>query len=346
MQKGEVFSSDLAHDLWPRVWAWIKFLDEYKPSIPFLSGEAGLEIYRAYSIIIRGFPKHLINGTPGTYTLLTTAWKTLLEVRRPERFEVIYMEVNSLVGLLFEAAPQILGEMVESAGGNLHDLASLIVAHMKLATLTPHSSVSRKTLFLMLHRAILLVSKINGAVDVDVALISRGIIPAEVAALASFADATVPDVDDTSIEGVGLPHLLNILEFPPGYPQIRQALKSGLLRLILHRGQKNAVPRLAHTHVKELLTTILPKSTIFRSVLSQLRRSLLDVEDIENCPSFPQSDVFLEWTQFKALANERLRIMDRYDSGAYISWEACHNHKVRIGVLSSSSCLQIDSAEK
>ncbi|KAJ7479390.1 hypothetical protein B0H11DRAFT_1916392 [Mycena galericulata] len=213
----------------------------------------------------------LIGMTPGVSSLLTAAWKVLIDVRGTAQ-EAAYWDVYLL--------------MVEGAGGTLHDLASLLC------------------------------------------------LPS------SFADATLPGVHDTYIEALALPHLLDTLEVPPGYPHIRQALKAGLRHLILHRGQKSgAFPR-NHTHVRELLTVILPKSTIHYAILSQLRQSLLDVQDIEDSPSFSESDVFAEWTSFKDLARQRLDIMDRYDSGSYISWEACHNENIQCAVVKERGVLR------
>ncbi|KAJ7438781.1 hypothetical protein B0H11DRAFT_1934934 [Mycena galericulata] len=286
IRTGEPFSPTLVAELWPRVWVWMKFLADYRSCISFLKDST--QIYRVFSFLINYFAESasdLIGMTPGVSSLLTAAWKVLIDVRGTAQ-EAAYWDVYLLVCRLHTPAQRNLAKMVEGAGGTLHDLASLLC------------------------------------------------LPS------SFADATLPGVHDTYIEALALPHLLDTLEVPPGYPHIRQALKAGLRHLILHRGQKSgAFPR-NHTHVRELLTVILPKSTIHYAILSQLRRSLLDVQDIEDSPSFSESDVFAEWTSFKDLARQRLDIMDRYDSGSYISWEACHNENIQCAVVKERGVLR------
>jgi hypothetical protein len=67
---------------------------------------------------------------------------------------------------------------------------------------------------------------------------------------------------------------------------------------------------------------------LLHSVLSQLQKALVNVEDMQASLVLKESDIFSEWTSFVNLAQERLTLMKHFDSEDYICQEACYNMKV------------------
>ncbi|KAJ7904913.1 hypothetical protein B0H13DRAFT_2510022 [Mycena leptocephala] len=287
LETANPFSKELAVDFWPRISKWIVFLHTYRDSIPVLLAPDPVVTHTTFAVIINSLVR------------LDTDM------------------IDEIPGIRMESSALYLPEIIEGAGGTLHDLASLLMSHMKYAIFTPQSQTIGKILFAILHLGINFMAQIS---DIDgplnSALFSCGVIGAEVASLVSFTDSPAWDDDLHSvIDGIGLPHLLNILEVPPGYPHIRQALDAGLLQLIIRQAQWRGD---SSAHVKELLMTTLPRATVYHSVLRALKHSLVDVQDLLSS----------EWTRFMEIAQARIRLMEQFDSGLHQSRQQCFNSDV------------------
>ncbi|KAJ6523906.1 hypothetical protein DFH09DRAFT_1286525 [Mycena vulgaris] len=323
-------SAGVARIIWPRIWIWIRFLDQYGDAIPILRTSEP-DLYPAYATLIHFFRRDaedLIEGTPGLHTVLTKSWKSLLH-RRPlgGSLEGLYTMVTRVILHLINQChrtgdPLDLEEIIEGAGGSIDDLASLLKSHL-CAILQPHSLTSEELPLRMLTAGALFMSEMyDGEGPVNRALISHGIIKAQITVLCSFTNLGPSLYSDGGIEDVFLPHFLNELDLSPGYPGVRQALKGGLLRAIITRCQR---PEIDHGYYKELLTKTLPRSMVYHSVLSQLRDSIFDVADVQTSLAFQQSDVYREWCDFLDLAKDRLYLMEQYDSESRDSRDSCYN---------------------
>ncbi|KAJ6501204.1 hypothetical protein C8R47DRAFT_259616 [Mycena vitilis] len=311
-------SLDLARSLWPRIWKWIAFLHDYRDSIPILTSNPAVDIYSSYTSTtawVFGYADDTIRTTPGITRILTHAWKLLLAVADHRA----YAQVCTLVHILLKVTDTTTGtqELIEGAGGSHEDLAALVLRHMECATLTPHSNVSATTLANLFAASAPFLRFAFRVEHLSIALLSQGVIRAQVSALLSLL--TVKLIQD-EIDRVYLPQLLDWLELNPGYPNIRHALKAGLLRLLIRSGQVGA----SHVHLKELLVNILPQSTVYHSVLSQLEKSFLDVEELSTSPTFVTCDIFSYWTNFRDLAEQRIVSKQCYDSGRLQSTRVCH----------------------
>ncbi|KAJ7783989.1 hypothetical protein DFH07DRAFT_764355 [Mycena maculata] len=297
-------------EFWPRIWSWISYLHKYRDSVLYFINKDATDTYFDYGIIMHWASvraKGVLDTSPGICRVLTYTWKLLLTIRGPSQGTVYLLVANLLDG----------------AGGAYSDLADLMVLHMRCATLTPESNVARSTLFHMVGAGTMLmmiVSDVTGPLNAT--LLSHGIIKAEVGALRSLVKFAATTGIHECIEGSCLPHVLNLLELPPGYPSLRRALKAGL---IIHRGQQPGIP---YIHLKELLVQILPQSTVYRSILLQLEQCFVEVEDIRVSPAFLASDIFSDWTYFFNMAQHRIGLMKNYDSGTRQSLEVCNNPKI------------------
>jgi hypothetical protein len=128
-----------------------------------------------------------------------------------------------------------------------------------------------------------------------------------------------------------------MLDSPPEYTWITEALKAGLLRTIFKAGRRAAAD---HTEIKRLLRTTLPNAMVYHSVLSQLQISLEDAA-IDGTMRRLQLSVRTEYNRFLKLASDRLNMKNWYDSPEYISRQACDNMDVRPMVFSLSTLLKL-----
>ncbi|KAJ6484930.1 hypothetical protein C8R45DRAFT_293106 [Mycena sanguinolenta] len=317
--------SQLVPDLWPRAWDWIAFFDKYWDSVPCLITKDPRMMYSSYCFVIRRVGEcveGLVDQSPGLRRIFTRTWKLLITGTHAHTQEhYFYSLVTNVLMLVWKGlTSDTVHEVLEGAGGTYHDLASIIVLQMKNSILTPSSHASGEILLQMAASGVMFITAIC-SIDVTFKLVilSHGIIKAEVAALCSLTNVTHDSGDQ--IQKLCLPCLQDILNISPGYPNLRRAMKAGLLRLIITLGQK---PGASRTPLQKLLVEILPQSTVYHSVLSQLERSLREVEDILLSPDFVSSDVYEDWSNFVNLAQSRIAFKKHYD-GRSASQDVCYS---------------------
>ncbi|KAJ7476435.1 hypothetical protein FB451DRAFT_1460507 [Mycena latifolia] len=330
------------------------FLHRYRDSIPFWpipcpTGGHWQGGYASFASIILWFWRDslataLVDATPGVRRVLTASWRFLLSIRGEHHQDAV-TKVATLVMSLSRLPSPIdsanLEEMVDGAGGTLHDLASLLVLHINYSILPLQSPIPAE---ILCRAFVMAVVFMNGPLwdndgPTNSALLSAGIVAAEVTTLCSFVNVLPPFDYDDEIETDCFPHLLDLLQLRPGYPSIGQALKAGLLRAIIERGGKPAFP---HPHLKTLLTKILPQATVYHSVLTQLQSAMLD---LKSSAVFRKSEIYPEWARFAVLALERFEVMTAYDAERHDCREACSNMacgaiKPRIKFRRCSLCQQ------
>ncbi|KAJ7452715.1 hypothetical protein B0H11DRAFT_2327136 [Mycena galericulata] len=318
-----VFSPYLAAEFWPRIWAWIQFLHTHRDAVPAVVAADPVTIYSTYGHIIAHFVPDYMDATPGMRVVITAVWKVLLGVRGDFQ-EATYVLLSRLIQPLGMTEPTgiILTDLVEGAGGTLHDLAVLLVRHIRCSVWTPQSVVSPDTLNAMLFDGTRVIGNIFGNGPVNSALLSCGLVKATIRALHALIHSGLSRQSaDTTLCFVFHP-LLIFLNISPGYPTVRRALKAGLLRLILDAAQQSETVSM---YLKRLLTQILTPATVYHSVLLELQKGLTDVVELEASFPFRESRIFPEWIQFAALANTRIRLMDEYNAGQHPSRKECHN---------------------
>jgi hypothetical protein len=306
--------SQLVPDLWPRAWDWIVFFDKYWDSVPCLIAKDPRVVYSSYCFVIRRVAEcveGLVDQSPGLRRILSRTWKLLITGTPAHTQEhYLYSLVTNVLMLVWKGLnSDTVHEALEGTGGTYNDLASIIVLQMKKSILTPSSHASGEILLQMAVSGIMFITAIC-SIDVTFksVILSHGIIKAEVAALCSLTNVNHDSGD--RIQTLCLPCLEDILNISPGYPNLRRAMKAGLLRLIITLGQK---PGASCTPLQKLLVEILPQSTVYHSVLLQLERSLCEVQDILLSPDFVSSDVYEDWSNFVNLVQSRIAFMKRHD---------------------------------
>ncbi|KAJ7763365.1 hypothetical protein B0H16DRAFT_1804413 [Mycena metata] len=329
-----VLSPELMAEFWPRMWVWIKFLHKYRDSVPVMLAADPVATYSTYGSIIAHFALDLIDTTPGLKAVITAAWKVLLGVNgefQEWTYRLLCQLIES-VGMSLEPVGRSqpgthLAELVEGAGGTLHDLTSLLVLHIRCAVWTPQSRVSAQTLNGMLFSGTKVIGGISDKGPVDAALLSGGVVNATIRGLCSLMHSGLPiQSADTTLCFV-FHHLLYFLSIPPGYPTVRRALKAGLLRLILDSSRQSQTVSI---YLGRLLKGHISPATVYHSVLLELQKSLADVAELEGLLAFQGSRIFPEWSKFADLAHVRIRLMNEYNAGMHISRKVCSNIDCRL----------------
>ncbi|KAJ7161209.1 hypothetical protein C8R46DRAFT_1353815 [Mycena filopes] len=345
------FQSDVAAEFWPRVWAWIQFLHEYRDSLPVVLADP-TTTYGNYGSIIRYFALDLLDTTPGLKAVIAAVWTRLIGVRG-DSHESTYTK-ESTYSLLCQILRPLtaseetqphLAELVEGSGGTVGDLLSVLMLHLRSAIWTPESRVTPDTLNDMLFEGTSLIYGIinsNAYGAMDSALVSRGIIEVIISALRSLLRSGISSASADATLCFVLKPLIHFLSAAPSseYTNVPRALKAGLLRFIIEASQQSESVCMI---LKRLLEQILSPVTVWHFVLVQLQKDLADVAELETSLAFRGSCIFPEWTRFRELATARIHLMQEYDAGMHKSLKGCSNIdcgliKQKIQSLRCSAC--------
>ncbi|KAK7028611.1 hypothetical protein R3P38DRAFT_3267470 [Favolaschia claudopus] len=337
-------------DLWPRVWAWINFLDEFRDSVP-ISQKTPLQT--RYTIFLTSFQmfrgneavKNLMDKTPHLGAIVGRAWDLLLNgdvitdtAHDPE------VEQDRLIGL--SAVSHFLSlwsrsqswgcpsfeELVTGVGGTRSHLASLVVAHIHFAFPAASTPAIDAT---VLH-LVAIMYFVGGAGDASGAasrrhdsvfrdaLLDKGVIAALTTAIQALNGSTV-QIADIVMQGL-LGALVSLMNNFPRHKWVVQALDAGLLNVILCCGSAKHLKEMSAL-LDDLLNDILPSATVYYSVLSAFRRALVEIRHIDAGATFGDEEYLELWEELIELVRPRLTLLDEYDSGKLAAsiHRACDN---------------------
>lgn len=304
--------NDITPSLWARTWSWLQQVDIYRYCV---SDPKVAECSHFMSILlITGFYGHpattdIVDATLGVRLVLARAWATA--VAQKDFYVLKPLELfigSSHINLAH------INELIEGAGGTARHLCALVVKHIELLTSHPdHYSDAR-----LEHLSFLGVKFCTIHQRLTPVLLGCGVVRALVSLLLVLSTDT-----RTHARGIGI--AFSMLEWTvstsPGYKWIRQALKAGLLRVILVCTENNT----QLDYINRFLRKYIPNSLAYYSVLTQLESSLLDIID----GAIPEtSGVSEAWSGFLQLGHRFRRLKEQYDRGEYSSMYACDNMEV------------------
>ncbi|KAJ6530213.1 hypothetical protein B0H19DRAFT_481269 [Mycena capillaripes] len=332
------FPLDAASDLWPRVWPWIEFIHTYWDYFPDCSALELPFLRVAHSILLVRLKDHnetwkVMSTTRNVRRIIAAAWATMLPCNdTPDGPHATLKELTKTLFALSSQRddlknPENWEEVIGGCGGSYADLAIVVTKHLSQATAAPKSemAVGALTSVLMLLQPLYEVYE-----DFTSTLLSHGIIPALVSALA--IDGLAPPV-------VGLPHrpvdlcmamIVEYIQTSPGYPWIAEALQAGLLRYIVSFMEKMieaSFTRGMYSDLKELLCTVLPSGLVSYTVVTQIKESFSEIQEASQSQKFSRSVLFEDWTVFKTLVEQRVSVLDTWESSGRPSFLACDNLK-------------------
>ncbi|KAJ7660261.1 hypothetical protein DFH06DRAFT_1194130 [Mycena polygramma] len=342
-------------DIWSHVWPWIDFVHIYWDALPAVRGmdKMSVTVMHAYIILslVRCGPTHaqaVIETTRGVRRILAMAWKGLLDK------DELWLEPGSLkdVGPLVALCTPMKGqrtdmeEIIEATGGDLENLASVLVKHVSRAEALPETPQSDLASFL---RTGMDLFAHEHAILFHTAIRSFHLVPKLVAAILTLHGPPVGHAVDTCFW-----YLVEALKTPPGRTFMVQALRAGLLRCIVLFGgsPRNRAIRPGTAIIPtseliaELLDEVLPRSLVHYRVVLQFQQSFPEVESLASSvkgnPAFSK-----RWQFLSDYVDARLYFLESWAEQSKQSFKGCDNAlcgtmELRRQFKTCSTCHSVD----
>ncbi|KAJ7726559.1 hypothetical protein DFH07DRAFT_236440 [Mycena maculata] len=324
-------------ELWPRVLAWIDFIQMFREFLAAL--QLNIDSERALYADYLNFTRRVVSehppnaeilcNVPGFKITVVRAWAcSLASPGTPPPLHEHLHAVQLLVHY-----PAAVDDMVEGAG-SMDDLARLITLQLDLLlTDTPGLSKHRWALLAFLLETVVITGnplrvpeEIGDSKPLWTALISRGFVKSLTAAaclLGELGGAVIPGAGDVIDRCMRI--LCAIFYTQEGYGGLCIAVQNGLLGAIVACG-KSDVPHNGIQAMTALLTDVLAPATVYYYVLVDLASAYFAVGEPAGCP--PQ--LTAAWTIFSQTMQRRLTVLRVFDS-MEISHRACDN--VQCGII-------------
>ncbi|KAJ6490829.1 hypothetical protein C8R45DRAFT_1137668 [Mycena sanguinolenta] len=309
-------------DLWHNLWPWIEFLDEYDECFPGDGLPDAVTRYDTFMSLIRflhdensdAVTKKVIDATPGLFVVIGRAWRLFILAAHEEGIT----DVSHFFELGGTPCTQ---DLIIGTGGRAN-LASTIVSHINRILPGAGSDVTQQTLF-HLTGAIYMVDNHGDAALKD-ALLSCRIVTALTTATRVLCRSTVP-LSRPVLGGFFSVMVKHISSYSPAL--IVESLRAGLLETVFIQPQWLSVFSSCLTF---LLKDLFPALTVYHSVLVQLQSSLPQVRD-RDAAILGGDALLAHWKSFIALAESRLRILNKYNTGALTRMKVCDDLELMTG---------------
>ncbi|KAF7378448.1 MYND-type domain-containing protein [Mycena sanguinolenta] len=308
-------------DIWHNLWPWIEFLDEYDECLPSDGLPDVVTRYDTFISLIRflhdedndAAARKVIDPTPGLYIVIGRAWRHFILAGHEDGITDVshFFELGKW-NSTFHTQDLIIG-----VGGRAN-LASTIVSHITHLLPGPDSDVTQQSLF-ALTGTVYMVDNHGDAALKD-ALLSSGIITALTTATRTLCRSTFP-LSRPVLGGFFSVMVKHISSYSPAL--VVESLRAGLLETVFISPVWLSV---FSSCLLFLLKDLLPGLTVYHSVLMQLQTSLPKVRDRD--PAIIGDEALLaHWKSFITLAESRLRILNKYNTGALTRMRVCDNLK-------------------
>ncbi|KAJ7111691.1 hypothetical protein C8R44DRAFT_742077 [Mycena epipterygia] len=260
------------------------------------------------------------------------AWTFLVEsCRNPEVLDIAFPDLATfLLGPLVGEDPRSLQELMDGVGGNLEDVASLVMRSWQVLVGDSASTALVDSAF-GLHGITAFTVHVDSMLTLDeesddsdpgpltALLLCRGIVET----LTSGARSATTNYNPAIISSC-LAHLARLFSTRSGYVLLPQAIRNGLLHTVVFCGARGIEATLM-PHFPILLGTILPTSLAYYSVLAEMESALREVVDITSTKEFQSSAMFSQWQNLTDLAHKRLGVLKAFNSRVWPSLKACDN---------------------
>ncbi|KAJ7898386.1 hypothetical protein B0H13DRAFT_1884343 [Mycena leptocephala] len=296
-------------DLWPHVWVWIDFLHTYHEALPDVDPpESELLVLGSLFGFLARIPASVVDE-PAVRVFVAKAWKAFVATG----------DVNT-TGTA--DAPAHIAAYTEGAGGSDGDLAALILEHIWLGKRIWNLDCIRNGVNFALHIGLF---PLEGPFHAS--LRAQGVAHLLGRVLDDLAQ-TYKDADDVPLTFQMCCSLLEgEFSHPSGYVVITEAIRSGLLRAIVHFAASGASYKDSRC-VEQLLLAIMG-ATAYYSVLRALEEFFPEAEELSATPNlsraFSSSTLSATWKEFVNLTKDRLKIKQKFDAEDHMSYGACDN---------------------
>ncbi|KAJ6490832.1 hypothetical protein C8R45DRAFT_1213076 [Mycena sanguinolenta] len=282
-------------DLWHNLWPWIEFLDEYDECFPGDGLPDAVTRYDTFMPLIRflhdensdAVTRKVIDATPGLFVVIGRAWRLFILAGHEDGI--------TDVSHFFELGSTLYTQDLIIGTGGRANLASAIVSHIN--RILPGPAPTLRTL-----KDALLSCRIVTALTTATRVLCRSTVPLSRPVLGGFFSVMVK----------------HISSFTPAL--IVESLRAGLLETVFIQPLWLSVFSSCLTF---LLKNLLPALTVYHSVLVQLQSSLPQVRDRDAAILGGDDALLAHWKSFIALAESRLRLLNKYNTGALTRMKVC-----------------------
>ncbi|KAJ7190651.1 hypothetical protein GGX14DRAFT_482808 [Mycena pura] len=317
------------HDLWPRIWSWIEFIETFRDNLP-LDSTLYWFLYKGYIGFVKVLRENaeahdqdtgFLPESSGMRAIISRAWRHALDTKE----EHAMTEIGRLLAWDKAGAncagPEHFDEFVSGAGSRT-DLAALVVAQLRHSFPRPDSVATPDALSQLSGLLNLLWNAFNTHLDFRTALLNQGVITALTIVVRALTTSEQPQTD--IFLNFVLQTLTRSLTYSESQVLITEALRAGLLRSLFSCGSRKNTAEI-NRYILCLLRERLPPCTVYFSVLSQLRTSLREVQDLDPVFYFARRDHLQHWQAFVDLVAERFEVVEVYRTGSLTALRACDN---------------------
>ncbi|KAK7040017.1 hypothetical protein R3P38DRAFT_2902853 [Favolaschia claudopus] len=313
-------------DLWPRIWLWISFFTHHPESIPdFRRSPICLVLLDILSSLTSDEEAHeIVWHTSGVRSIVMEAWQLM----KHPRFED--PEGNTYLSDLFEVVHEIplhsaanFDEIVDTAGG-IRGIARLVMDSIFMLfdfddrVIIPDTLQSLSGIMAFLNNL--------GSSDVLApALVAAGAVSVFTCMASAGIEGSSDDVEDLGHRQYFVLVCIHALHsMLPSYRAMRASLQAGLLRCLLYGSILSLGDLDSSQRLRKILKRILPASTVYYSVLLELRQQLPGMKHITESPAFKMWDLYGHWVTFENLARSRIDFMEEIERSEQ-ALKACSN---------------------
>ncbi|KAJ7021169.1 hypothetical protein C8F04DRAFT_1141765 [Mycena alexandri] len=341
---------DVGPALWPRVWPWTFFMHEYRDYLQAASVFWEPLTYTRFLLFVSDIYgpqpiRGVISSTPGFRVLMARTWTILPRLQlKKSAFEPCLWFLASIIGSLEYSDPVHFAEMVEGAGGNLDELASLALQHINVVVSGNLSWEVGSSAAYMCHLAHLIQaghSATQTSADIRERFIQtlrrRDFIPALVVAMNSVLEESRAN-DRSFLRSnfqssfvATLELLERLFDTPMGYRWLPAAIEAHLLTLMA--GIATEFSTVFDGRLQLLLTKLLPDGLLYYHVVAALDNILDDVAEIWSSEELEELEIFDDWSSFRYLAEKRVQLLHSLQST-----RSCDN--LECGKIQERSCFR------
>ncbi|KAJ7106812.1 hypothetical protein C8R43DRAFT_207937 [Mycena crocata] len=319
-------------ELWEHSWPWIDLMHTYRKHL--LGLPSARELYGTFVSIFVQLQAHdcrqQVEGTPGVRVVVGAAWDIFLDGPKNDENAAHLRNVSFFIHWETQQVHNRdnIEEYMEGIGGGLDCLALTIVKHLGRAieqgegTLSGTGMSHFTAAIAFIHR---LERMEEYAKRFDTALLRAGIVRVLTSGLSSLNCVAADYPNGLVLMLFSFGHLGMQVSTPPGRLSMSEALQSGLLRAVILAASNPICNQALMQQLQQHLTLVLPGYMVFRSLLTHIKSSLLDVDGLVEAPAFIASELYAPWQEFHALVRERLDFLESFNAAPSIMYKACDN---------------------
>ncbi|KAJ7469606.1 hypothetical protein FB451DRAFT_355419 [Mycena latifolia] len=322
-------------DLWQRLWPYLQFQNRYITQL----ADDEIAIATLHLSLIRHLafpnnnrhPQSDIDQTFGIRRVIMRIWSRCYASLGAAADDLGDL-LQDFMGVRMQDASQVLQgrsphfpEILDGAGGTLHDLASLAVKHVNAVAADVQTypdgikgRIQGMTFWIEL-------IAVDGALDLAV-FNTHGLLRALTECIIALRQASF-DHTELLIKSAYFKALYVIprmARVSPGLPYVVEALDEGLLFVVVQCGMWGLAK--GHPLVRpltDILRVVLCGQLAVHSVLRRVERSLKRIDTFD-LTHMRDNELWPAWSQFNLLARARLKIKARFDA-KNISKRFCDN---------------------